>query len=516
MEKSAVIYTRVSTDTQADKGYSLRDQEDKLRRYCQHNDITIVEHFQDDYSAKDFNRPEWKLLIDFLKKNKNSIDLFMFAKWDRFSRNMEAGLKVLNQIKALGIGIHCLENNVDDSIPENKLIQTVMLLLPQIENERRSLSVIAGMRRAMKEGKWPRQAPIGYKNARDEENNKVIIPDPKTAPLIQYLFNEMAKGDKTQQEVRKEMLAKGLKCSKNNFSLLLRNPFYIGLVVIPEYKEEHETVVKGQHEAIVQKEVFNRVQDILIGRNRERNLSVKRSEHPELPLRGFIVCSVCGRKLTGSASKGNGGKYYYYHCNNCGNRFKADLVNTKFEKLLRKITLNDEVKELFLQAVRHMAKESIAIDQKEQSKVINELDRQKSRKERLDTSFLDGELPAANYTQLVKKLDQDIAKLSQKQKELNRTKDDFNKDLVSGVQAVFNLRDLYLKSDITDKRRIIGSIFPRKFIFEENKVRTEEMNEVIRWIAKNSRAFRSIKKGQPCSKTELSRLVIPPGFEPRS
>ena len=95
MKKTAVIYTRVSTDAQAEKGYSLRDQEDKLRKYCEHSNITILEHFQEDHSAKDFNRPEWKLLIDYLRKNKNDIDYFMFAKWDRFSRNMEASSKLM-------------------------------------------------------------------------------------------------------------------------------------------------------------------------------------------------------------------------------------------------------------------------------------------------------------------------------------------------------------------------------------------------------------------------------------
>jgi len=167
MKKTAVIYTRVSTDTQAEKGYSLRDQEDKIRRYCEQKNIHILEHFQDDHSAKDFNRPEWKLLMGYLKKNKKNIDEFIFVKWDRFSRNLMESMKVIKDIKSLGIEINCLENNVDDSVPENKLIQMIALILQEIENDRRSLNTIGGMRRAMKEGRWPRQAPIGYKNARD-------------------------------------------------------------------------------------------------------------------------------------------------------------------------------------------------------------------------------------------------------------------------------------------------------------------------------------------------------------
>ena len=275
-QKTAVIYTRVSTDVQAEKGFSLRDQLDKLQRHCLQNNITILKHFQEDYSAKDFNRPEWKLLMNYLKKNKDQVDLFMFAKWDRFSRNMMESLNVLNSIKSLGIEIYCLENNFDEAIPESKLIQAVMLVLPQIENERRSLSVTAGMRRAMKEGRWPRQAPLGYKNARDESNNKIIIPDPDTAPLITQAFNMMSKGGKTQQEIRLDLAKSGFKCSKNNFSIMLRNKFYIGKIFIPEYKDEPEAIEYGVHEPIVEDRLFYQVQEILNLRNIKRTFPKQR------------------------------------------------------------------------------------------------------------------------------------------------------------------------------------------------------------------------------------------------
>ena len=86
MKKTAVIYTRVSTDLQAEKGFSLRDQEGKLTRYCDSNHIQILQHFQEDHSAKDFNRPEWKLLMAFLRKNKKDIEEepVLFSKTKRF------------------------------------------------------------------------------------------------------------------------------------------------------------------------------------------------------------------------------------------------------------------------------------------------------------------------------------------------------------------------------------------------------------------------------------------------
>ncbi|WP_461534208.1 hypothetical protein [Sinomicrobium sp.] len=46
----------MSTDEQADKGYSQRDQEERLRKYCESNYIHIREVIYEDHSAKTFNR----------------------------------------------------------------------------------------------------------------------------------------------------------------------------------------------------------------------------------------------------------------------------------------------------------------------------------------------------------------------------------------------------------------------------------------------------------------------------
>ena len=85
--KKADLYIRVSTDEQADKGYSQRDQEERLRRYCENNNIKVGQIIYEDYSAKTFNRPEWSKLLDTLKKKSSRTNLLLFTKWDRFSRN---------------------------------------------------------------------------------------------------------------------------------------------------------------------------------------------------------------------------------------------------------------------------------------------------------------------------------------------------------------------------------------------------------------------------------------------
>ncbi|MDQ6903641.1 MAG: recombinase family protein [Bacteroidota bacterium] len=66
---TADLYIRVSTDEQADKGYSQRDQEERLKKYCENNQIKIYNVIFEDHSAKTFNRPEWiELLLDLKRK----------------------------------------------------------------------------------------------------------------------------------------------------------------------------------------------------------------------------------------------------------------------------------------------------------------------------------------------------------------------------------------------------------------------------------------------------------------
>ena len=68
--KSAYLYVRVSTDEQKRTGYSLIEQEERLLQYCEIHKINVKGIFREDYSAKDFNRPEWKNLIKTIKKNR--------------------------------------------------------------------------------------------------------------------------------------------------------------------------------------------------------------------------------------------------------------------------------------------------------------------------------------------------------------------------------------------------------------------------------------------------------------
>ncbi len=157
--QTAIIYTRVSTDDQAEKGYSLRDQQQRLEKHCEAKGYEIVKHFQDDHSAKTFNRPEFHNLLDFIKKNKGLVKRLVIAKWDGFSRNMELSLNMRTALMKLGVIVEAMEQPLDESVPENLLMKAFYLAAPQVENARGSLNTTNGMRKALKEGPYVSTAP---------------------------------------------------------------------------------------------------------------------------------------------------------------------------------------------------------------------------------------------------------------------------------------------------------------------------------------------------------------------
>ncbi|MFY9307989.1 MAG: recombinase family protein [Bacteroidia bacterium] len=367
MKRKAVIYIRVSTDEQAEKGYSLKHQLERLEKYCEMHNIEVVAIFKEDYSAKTFNRPEFSKLLTLLKRKGSDVDLLLFTKWDRFSRNAGDAYAMISQLNKLGVEPQAMEQPLDLTIPENKIMLAIYLATPEVENDRRALNVLSGMRKARKDGRWMASAPKGYKNTRDENNKKIIRPN-ADAPLIIWVFEELSKGVYNVFQLWKIAKDKGLNCCKNQFWNIIRNPVYCGKIVVPAYKDEKVSIVKGSHEPIISEDLFYTVQDILDGR--KRNVPTKNTRKEELPLRGFLICPKCGRLLTGSASKGNGGRYFYYHCQKgCNERFKAIEANRLFVEELKKFEVNIEVINLYYK----MMLETFVLNGQDKTQILRQI-----------------------------------------------------------------------------------------------------------------------------------------------
>ncbi|MGC4233748.1 MAG: recombinase family protein [Niabella sp.] len=333
---SAILYLRVSTDEQASKGYSLKYQEDVLAQYCNLKNITILKTFKEDHSAKSFDRPAWKRLMQEIEgKGKKLPNLILFTKWDRFSRNTGDSYSMIRTLQKLSLEPQAIEQPLDLSVPENKMMLAFYLAVPEVENDRRGLNVKYGMHKAREEGRWMGRAPLGYANHCTPDGSKYIASKEPEASIIKHVFEQLAEGRLNVNQAYLQAIKLGLACSRSNFCSLMHNPVYAGYVRVKDL-DNNIQLVPAQHLGIISMSMFEKVQ-ILITRKKQRP-RFNKSFNPELLLKGYISCPRCSRTLTGSGSTGRSGtKYYYYHCNsNCGFRIRtAHTHNVFFQRIMK-------------------------------------------------------------------------------------------------------------------------------------------------------------------------------------
>jgi site-specific DNA recombinase len=516
--KTADLYIRVSTDEQADKGYSQRSQEEVLLKYCEINKIQVRKVIFEDHSAKTFIRPEWIKLLGFLRQQKNKTDLVLFTKWDRFSRNAPDAYQMIATLKKLAVEPQAIEQPLDMEVPENKMMLAIYLTAPEIENDRRALNVFYGMRRAKKEGRWMATAPIGYQNQTLEGGRKTIVPKQPVASILQWAFEELSLGQNTVAEILRQARSKGLNCSKNNFWNALRNPAYIGKIVIPKLKDEESYTVDGLHDALIRPSVFYEVQDVLEGR--KRKLKTKVVTQDLLALKGFVTCPKCGKVLTGSASKGRTAHYHYYHCNaTCGYRTRAEEANTIFEEHLKEYKLNPCAATLFKQVIMDVYRNGHLVTSSNRKQYIDRITTLNNKVTKARELLLNDDIEAADFRAIKMEIEREITVLESKISDLrsnNMSVGEIEKTLDSALINLTSIDKVYHQSDHYGKRKLLGSIYPEKFNLEQLKVRTAKRGEVFQFIYMINNMLSTNKNGTNSNFLRLSQEVIPLGFEPRT
>lgn len=511
--KKAILMARVSSDEQA-KGYSLDIQVEKLLVHCRKENISVINIYKEDHSAKDFNRPEFKKMLHYLAANKGKVDYVLFVTWDRFSRNITESYAMINRLKNYGVEVQAIEQHLDLTIPENQMILSVYLALPDIDNRRRSIKITEGVRAGQAAGRWLRVAPFGYVNASDEQKKPIIVPDKKAA-IVKRIFTEIASG-KTQAEVRYQLNKEGILISKSAFSRILRNRVYIGQIHVKGVTQSEGYYVKGLHEAIIPETLFNKVQEKI-----EDNFSVKKlpkakAFRPELYLRGLINCDNCHKPLTGSASRSKTGKkHFYYHCNHCNEvRIAAAEIHKRVELILEEIKLKKGVKNLFELILKKQLSRPSRKRTVEQ--IENEIRQLEERIINTEDKLADGQIIPSVFNSIINRYRGNIIQLQAELSDYKENNIELSKNLKKGIELISNLGTLYVQSDIYSKKRIVSSIFPENLIFSKKNCRTPRLNEALRLILNVDKGSEENKKGQLFKNLELSRQVELQGIEPWS
>jgi site-specific DNA recombinase len=482
--KSAYLYCRVSTDEQKRKGSSLVEQEDRLIKHCEIYGVQIKGIFREDYSAKDFNRPEWKKLIKKIRKNTHRPpENILFIKWDRFSRSIEYAYQMMRILRELNIKPMAIDQPIDLEVPESIVMLAVYLSIPEAENTRRGLTTSDGIRRAKKMGRWPGRAPIGYVNRSDPEGKKFIIPKQPEADLIKWSFQQLATGLFTISQVRKMAFVNGFQCGTSNFWKLLRNQMYCGVIKISANRNEKEQIVNGIHEPIVSETLFNQVQLII---NKDRN---KRSTKDVLKslffLRGFLFCPWCGRKVTGSIAQGKYLKYPYYHCSDhkCKGRFRADFLNSCYEEKLKKIFFRSEVYELFNLVLEDENIFTLRREHaEERKKLLSDISKQEQHITKARKYLLDDKIEFDDFMELKKQHNDMLSQLNLQLNSATQKLTDCDRNNNVWPDANSSVFRSFKEQNIKGKRDIINLITPTSINPSTVKIDSLKIHDVLSLI----------------------------------
>jgi site-specific DNA recombinase len=297
--KTCYGYTRVSTQKQGE-GVSLVAQKEAITNYAAANSIHVSHWFEETETAAKAGRPLFTKMVKELNAGKASG--VVIHKIDRSARNFRDWARI-GELADQGVEIHFVTESLDFQSRGGRLAADIQAVIAADYIRNLRDETIKGIRGRLRQGLLPGPAPLGYL---DNGGGKVKTLDPARAPLISEAFNLYASGQYSLRTLRHELNAMGLHnrnsgpVSKNSISNILHNPFYHGIVRSVNLGEEH----KGKHQALVSKELFDRVQDVLAEKTTRKTA---RHDHR---YRGLFRCELCNAPMTPELQKG----HVYYRC----------------------------------------------------------------------------------------------------------------------------------------------------------------------------------------------------------
>lgn len=303
--KTYFAYTRVSTLKQGEQGVSLQAQCDAINNYARTFNLTIVSWFEEKETAAKRGRPVFGQMLKLLKAGK-AIGVIIH-KIDRSSRNLKDWAD-LGELIDQGIEVHFANERLDLHSRGGRLSADIQAVVASdyIRNLREETR--KGFYGRINQGLYPLAAPLGYL---DKGGGKPKEPDPTTAPLVRKAYELYGTGTYNLENLAEELSRLGLrnkrggKVTINGLSVLLNNPFYIGLIRL---KRTGETF-PGAHQPLITKSMFDRVRLILTGK-----VNTRLRKHNFL-FRRLLSCKQCGFALIGELQKGH--RYYRCHTKEC-------------------------------------------------------------------------------------------------------------------------------------------------------------------------------------------------------
>lgn len=297
---STGIYLRVSTEEQAREGYSIRAQEEKLRSYATAKDWHIYNIYSDEgISGKDIDgRPAVKQLLSDIASGK--VNNVLVYKIDRLTRSTKNLIELVELFNNYQCAFNSLIESIDTASATGRMFLKIVGIFAEFERENLAERVRLGYERKAKEG-YSTGAYIPSFGYSREKGNKVQEVETEQAAIVRRIFTMYLHDDYSLNEIARRLNAeniatkKGRKWQNKTLKLLLTNPNYVGKVRYSLNDASRYFEADGQHEAIIDEDIFYRVQD--------KFSKLNRAAHTKRPTSGVYFCGVlycpdCGGKYS--------------------------------------------------------------------------------------------------------------------------------------------------------------------------------------------------------------------------
>jgi DNA invertase Pin-like site-specific DNA recombinase len=308
-----------------ERGYSIAAQIELLSEYAQRHGFVIAEKFIDVETAKASGRTAFNEMLSYLKKHRASCRTILVEKTDRLYRNWKDPVLV----DELDLELHFVKENAvicKDSRSTDKLVHGLHIVLAKNYVDNLSEEVKKGLCTKAAQGLYPSYAPPGYTNVLGPDGKRIIVPDPVLGPMVTQIFGWFATGEYSLVALAQKAYEEGFRFRKSRSKVpvttlhkILRRRIYVG-----EF-EYAGNIYQGRHEPLMEREVWDRCQEILDGRHLKKHRKVTH----DFAFSGFVSCGHCGCSIVGEVKKK---RYVYYHCT--GYRGKCGEPYTREERLL--------------------------------------------------------------------------------------------------------------------------------------------------------------------------------------
>ena len=388
-------YLRLSNEeAQGGESSSITNQRMIVQNYCKQNGITLVREFVDDgYSGGNFDRPAFQEMMCQLEQGK--ANTVITKDLSRLGRDMrEASYYAEQFFPEHGIHYIAIGDNFDTE--RENIMAPFLFAMNEVYLRDGSRKVKDVLRSKRQNGQYCACPPYGYR--KDREDKHRLAPDEQTAPVVQRIFEQAARGD-SSRKIALDLNADGVipplkyrVLYRDDFSQegaarasdvwnyttvkrILKNPVYLGHTLLGKSKKvsvkskkkvpvprDDWAVTENTHPPLVTKQLYERAQQNLGRGSRDYRAydQVRKSIFS-----GIAVCAKCGYSLCscGTVYKGEREKYWYLSCTHqrqdiaepcTGVRVRyADLLEVVRQELNSLLALTDkQVNKLVKEALR--------------------------------------------------------------------------------------------------------------------------------------------------------------------